>query len=369
MYSRSTKQVKADQVSLHDEVVGTAKKDSTLLVVFLLSLGVLGVVLFLAANPVTGIQPPLSAIPAIPESSDVEGTITLDEFPSLPAGGSVSLSYHTALIDEWGRFAFNSIQPGTYELIATYTGITMITSEISIQQGMNRLDLRTPVVVPGLMVRYIPDGTNPEEMYVPVRPKVYHRGNPSLKRIAITIDDGWSPDDRLLDLFERYGIRCTVFIIGGNGVGIARPEWIKRMDNMGFEVCNHTFTHPDLTKLTDARIEADIKQCQKVITDVTNKMYPWFRPPYRIFDQRVIDIAARCGLKTVLWSNDLLDTRLWMKKEDQIKSVMRLIKNGDIIISHFGAHNTYEVLETIIPELIARGYHIGTVSEVLAGLE
>lgn len=57
--------------------------------------------------------------------------------------------------------------------------------------------------------------------------QIVHRGNPNLKRVAITIDDGWNPDMRILKLFKDWKVKFTAFVIGGRGVAETHPDFVR----------------------------------------------------------------------------------------------------------------------------------------------
>ncbi len=200
----------------------------------------------------------------------------------------------------------------------------------------------------------------------PNAPLVIKQGNPNRKMVALTIDDGWNKDDRILDLLESYGIKCTVFPIGGRGVAEANPEWIKRMDRDGFEVSTHTYSHYKLTDHPEEWISADLKKGQDVIASVTGKRYPYMRPPGGFLNDAVKQAAAENGCYVVMWSNEFGDTNQNMTADGEVSAVLSNLRNGDIILCHFGGYHTYDALKRLIPEIQNRGYKFVTLTELLA---
>ena len=216
--------------------------------------------------------------------------------------------------------------------------------------------------------REVQAGAESQEVppFDPGTPAVIERGNPNRKRVAITIDDGWNKDDRILDLLESYDLKCTVFVIGGMGVGEAHPEWIKRMDRDGFEVCTHTYSHYKLTDRAEEWVSEDIRKGQAVIAQVTGKYYPYMRPPGGFYDSVVIRAATENSCKVVMWTSELGDTNAGITVDREVSAVLSNLCNGDIILCHFGGYHTYEALSRLIPEIENRGYRTGTLSEILA---
>jgi peptidoglycan/xylan/chitin deacetylase (PgdA/CDA1 family) len=107
----------------------------------------------------------------------------------------------------------------------------------------------------------------------------------------------------------------------------------------GDQVCNHTYSHPDLTRLTDAAVRAQI--AQGVMTGC-----PWFRPPYGSWDGpggRIARIAAEFGLQPMLWD---VDSRDWAgAPADQIATLARA--RGGIVLLHLHGANTAEAIRLI----------------------
>lgn len=200
----------------------------------------------------------------------------------------------------------------------------------------------------------------------PSRDIVIRKGDAGRREVALTIDDGWNRDDRILNLLGSYGIRCTVFVVGGRGVAEAHPEWVRRMDQMGFEVCTHTYDHYKLTDHPYDYIVWDIRRGQEVIAAVTGKTYPYMRPSGGAYNDTVIQACRDCSCYLVLWSNSLGDTDTGATVESESAAVLSDLQDGDIILCHFGGHHTYEALSRIIPEALSRGYRFVTLTELLA---
>lgn len=202
----------------------------------------------------------------------------------------------------------------------------------------------------------------------PLKPRIYKHGNRESKKVALTIDDGYASNPKNLDLLKSHNIKCTVFIVGK--VAKKRVSWIKKMDKMGFEICNHTYSHRWLTSLNEKQIIKEIRKGQEAITKITGKKYPYFRPPARCINLRVLNIIAKEGYKVILWDNDLLGYNKDMSIKRQLAYFRKHKKNGNIILSHFGNQNkSYEMLKIIIPEMIKEGYEFVTITELLKNVE
>ncbi|HEY7488806.1 MAG TPA: polysaccharide deacetylase family protein [Streptosporangiaceae bacterium] len=72
------------------------------------------------------------------------------------------------------------------------------------------------------------------------------------KCLALTFGDGPGPyTARLLDMLKQRRARATFFVIGRNGA--ARPWLLRREVAEHYEIGNHTYDHPYLTRLPSRR--------------------------------------------------------------------------------------------------------------------
>ncbi len=195
-------------------------------------------------------------------------------------------------------------------------------------------------------------------------------GRRDCKKIALTIDDGWVPDEALLDFLEERGIRCTVFIPGK--IIASRPDWIGRMDRMGFEICSHGYSHKLLPFLTEEEQEGEIGDTEREIRRLTGKAPKYLRPSGGRLDgpHPTLPVLRRLGYTAVLWENDVRGYSGAEPIENQLDWLWDHLQPGNIILSHFGESlHTRRVLEIWIPQVQALGYEFVTLSELAGDLE
>ena len=93
------------------------------------------------------------------------------------------------------------------------------------------------------------------------------------KAITFSYDDGVTQDIRLIELLNKYGLKCTFNLnselLGKKGILIREGQRISHYKIHsedvksvygGHEVAVHTLTHPLLTELTDAEIIRQVEQ-------------------------------------------------------------------------------------------------------------
>lgn len=192
------------------------------------------------------------------------------------------------------------------------------------------------------------------------------RGPRTRKAVALTIDDGWNPDMRIVKYLRENKVPATAFLIGGRGVVDAHPEFVQALMRAGCEVANHTDDHEWLTKLTPKQVRADIARAQARIVKITGRSNPWVRPSGGALSTSVIRAARKAGYYFVQWSIDSGDAR-GGATDESVAQTLNSVQNGSIILTHFGGDGTYDYIRQIVPALRRRGLRFVTVSDLLSG--
>ncbi|MDD5748094.1 MAG: polysaccharide deacetylase family protein [Actinomycetota bacterium] len=194
-------------------------------------------------------------------------------------------------------------------------------------------------------------------------------GNPKLKRVAITIDDGWNADARILKLLKSKGVPFTAFIIGGRGVAENNPEFIREIKDAGGEVCSHTYSHYVMRGKDKAFVLNEIWKAQEIITSITHELYPYVRFSGGAYDEASLQWTGEEGFWIVNWTAASGDTDANATPESEVNNILSRLRPGAILLFHFGGHHTYEALSRLIPEIRARGFEPTSLTHVLEGTE
>lgn len=187
--------------------------------------------------------------------------------------------------------------------------------------------------------------------------------DPDKPMIALTFDDGPSAHtDRLLDAFAKHGGKATFFVIGNLIDG--RKNTVKRIVGEGHEIGNHSWNHRQLTNLSEEEITDQIMMTRAKIYDTVGVDSLIMRPPYGACNDMVKAVGSKVGVSFVNWSVDTLD---WKSKNAVAvhNEVMKYACDGAIILCHDLHKTTVDAMETVIPELIEKGYQLVTVSELM----
>lgn len=179
------------------------------------------------------------------------------------------------------------------------------------------------------------------------------------KTIAITFDDGPSSfTDQLLDCLQKNNAKATFFMVGQEISNF--PDTVKKMNELGMELGNHTYSHVELTKLTQEEVSSEIAKTDQLLLDLTGQGASVVRPPFGSINDTV---KAEVGTPMILWSVDTLD---W-KTQDTEKIVQTVLDNagdGEIILLHDIFKETVDAAEIFIPKLIEEGYELVTVHQL-----
>ena len=184
------------------------------------------------------------------------------------------------------------------------------------------------------------------------------------KVVALSFDAAWGNEDTqtLIDILNKYQINATFFVVG-DWVD-KYPESVKALADNGNEVMNHSSTHAHFSQLSSEEIVADITACNEKIAAVTGVTPTLFRCPYGEYDDHVISSVTSMGMTAIQWDVDSLDWKGISAQEIQGR-VLDKVQPGSIVLFHNAADNTPEALPAIIESLIADGYKIVSVSQLL----
>lgn len=180
-------------------------------------------------------------------------------------------------------------------------------------------------------------------------------------KIAITFDDGPHPyyTEQLLDGLQERNVPATFFVTGKQAE--AYPELVKRMQDEGHLIGNHTYSHIQLGKGNRKIYIEELVKTNEVIKEITGEETQYVRPPYGSWDK---SIEAELTMFPVLWTIDPLD---WCSDNVSciVQKVIAKAGENDIILMHDQYKTTVTAAFEIIDELKAQGYEFVTVDEIL----
>jgi len=208
--------------------------------------------------------------------------------------------------------------------------------------------------------------SSPEASTGASKPATWFSVNVDGPYIAMTFDDGPSPETtpRLLDILKQRNIKATFFMIGQNAE--RNPAIVKRILAEGHEIGNHSWTHPQLSKLSDDRVTEEINKTQNAIKDASGYTPVLMRPPYGAITARQKDwIEKQFGLNVIIWSVDPFD---WKRPGASVieERILAGARPGAIVLSHDIHKQTVDAMPATLDALAAKGFKFVTVSQLIA---
>lgn len=182
-----------------------------------------------------------------------------------------------------------------------------------------------------------------------------------IRKIAITFDDGPHPSytAQLLDGLKERGIHATFFVTGEHAE--ANPEIIKRMQEEGHLIGNHTYSHIQLTEKNREIFREELIRTNEIIEEITGEEVQYVRPPYGSWDK---SFEKELNMFPVLWNVDPLD---WCSKNVACitRKIVSKAEENDIILMHDYYETSVTAALRAIDELMEGGYTFVTVEEIL----
>jgi peptidoglycan-N-acetylglucosamine deacetylase len=188
-----------------------------------------------------------------------------------------------------------------------------------------------------------------------------------VKCVALTFDDGPGPcTGQLLDTLADHGARATFFDIGQNAA--ASPGLVRRQHEEGHEIGNHSWSHPDLTRLPPEEVRAQLDRTSRAIEDATGRPPALLRPPYGARNDAVAQQAGQAGMPLILWN---VDTEDWKYRDSDhvTNAVLSTVQPGSVVLMHDIHETTVAAVPGILDALAGQGYHFVTVSELYGGTD
>lgn len=189
--------------------------------------------------------------------------------------------------------------------------------------------------------------------------------DPSKPMVALTYDDGpnRTTTPRLLEILEENDARATFFMVGSRVEG--HSDIVRQMKAQGCEPANHTMNHVAMKRASVEEYVEQLRNANEAVFNACGVTPVLMRPCEGSINEAGLKAVGSLGMSSIMWNVDTLD---WKTRDVQktIDAVLNDVKDGDIILMHDLYESTVEASETIIPELISRGYQLVTVSEMAA---
>jgi len=193
-------------------------------------------------------------------------------------------------------------------------------------------------------------------------------GNPAEKTIYLTFDNGYENGYTapILDVLKEKRVPA-VFFVTGHYVR-DQPELIRRMVAEGHLIGNHSWSHPDMTQISERQIREELDRVKEEVARLTDQKDMLFlRPPRGIFSEQSLAASRKLGYISVFWSIaykdwDTKNQRGWKYAYDNVTSQLH---PGAVILLHAVSRDNAEALGRIIDEARRRGYEFRRLDRLL----
>ena len=184
--------------------------------------------------------------------------------------------------------------------------------------------------------------------------------------VAMTFDDGPNATltPKLLDLLAKNRMKATFFVVGQNVAEY--PEIVKRAAREGHEIASHSWSHPNLGKMSDDAVRRELQKTDDAIVQAIGTRPTLMRPPYGSITARQKSwINEAFGYRIIIWDVDPLD---WRRPGPSVvtQRIVSGTQPGSIILAHDIHAPTIEAMPETFEQLQAKGFKFVTVSELLA---
>lgn len=193
-------------------------------------------------------------------------------------------------------------------------------------------------------------------------------GDTTNKELYLTFDNGYENGytSKILDVLRDKKAPATFFVTGHYIKD--QPELLKRMVAEGHIIGNHSWSHPDMTTLSDEQIKSELDKVSVQVREVTGQQsMDYLRPPRGIFSDRVLAVSKQAGYTNVFWSVAYKDwdVNAQRGRDYAYSSVVKQLHPGAIILLHSVSRDNTEALSGIIDEARRQGYEFKSLDELM----
>lgn len=190
-------------------------------------------------------------------------------------------------------------------------------------------------------------------------------------QVTFTFDDGISKNtEKLIDVLGEENIKATFFIIGeslGGPLDCPNKKKLQALHEAGHTIGNHTYSHPNITKIDTEALRAEIAGTSAEIRSAIDQPMKYFRPPYGAQNASTKKFITDMGFKIVLWNVDAQDWDVKRSAKDMMDYYKTEFTNPDkhsyIVLQHDRRLASVELVPEIAKIARDRGFKIVSLDE------
>lgn len=197
-------------------------------------------------------------------------------------------------------------------------------------------------------------------------------GDPSKKSLYLTFDNGYENGftPQILDVLKEKKVPA-IFFVTGQYIK-EQPELLRRMVNEGHLIGNHSWSHPDLTTVSDSKLRTELDRVKAGVAAVTaQKEMHFLRPPRGIFSDRTLEESRKLGYTNVFWSIAYVDwdTKRQKGADYAFRQVTSQLHPGAVILLHSVSKDNADAMGRIIDYARSQGYEFRSLEELVVPMQ
>lgn len=198
-------------------------------------------------------------------------------------------------------------------------------------------------------------------------------GDGEEKKIYLTFDCGYENGntEAILEALKKHHATATFFVVGHYLE--SAPELVKRMVAEGHLVGNHTYHHPDMSKISDkATFQKEMDEVRSLYREVTGEeMAMYYRPPQGKYNKENLQMAKDLGYHTFFWSLAYVDWNVndQPSHEEALSKLTTRIHPGAIVLLHNTSRTNAEILDELLTKWEEMGYAFSSLDELCTSEE
>lgn len=196
----------------------------------------------------------------------------------------------------------------------------------------------------------------------------WYLGDDSEKVLYLTFDCGYENGntEKILDALKKHNAKGTFFVVGH--FLESAPELVKRMQQEGHMVGNHTWHHYDMDTIAEeGKFREELDSVADKYKEITGQeINHFYRPPQGKYNLNNLEMAQKLGYKTIFWSLAYVDWNVDSQpsKEEAMTKLTGRVHPGAVVLLHNTSKTNGEILDELLTKWEQMGYRFGTLEDL-----
>ncbi len=196
----------------------------------------------------------------------------------------------------------------------------------------------------------------------------WYLGSDTEKVLYLTFDCGYENGntEKILDALKKHNAGGTFFVVGH--FLESAPELVKRMNEEGHIVGNHTWHHYDMDTLAEeAKFREELDLVADKYKEITGQeLGRFYRPPQGKYNLNNLATAKKLGYRTIFWSLAYVDWNVddQPSKEKAFEKLTGRVHPGAVVLLHNTSRTNGEIIDELLTKWEKMGYRFGTLEDL-----